>query len=198
MYCIGLTGTIASGKSTVTSYFAQQGIEVINADQIAKSLTDKEQPALEKITRHFGNGILMANGELDRRALRNLIFTHPQERIWLEELLHPLIRAQIKLRIKQCQGPYCIIEIPLLSNKTDYPYLDRVLLVLSNEKTQVARLIARDNCSKEQALAILAQQPNESQNRSLADDIILNNGSAAALQKKILKLHKIYLNKANI
>lgn len=194
MSCIALTGTIASGKSTVASLFAQKGIDVINADHIAKTLVNPGTPALQHIIHHFGTSVLQANGELNRRHLRELIVNNADDRRWLEELLHPLIRDQIQQDIKHCKSPYCIIEIPLLTDKSHYPYLDRVLLVLADSEQQITRIMTRDHCSREQACTILATTlADEKKRRSIADDILVNNGSFEALQKKIDVLHTQYL-----
>ena len=198
MFCIGLTGTIASGKSTVAACFKALGIQVISADAISKALTAPNQPALQQILEHFGSSILTHTGELNRRALRELIFTQATERVWLENLLHPLIRQQIEIDIQTCNSPYCIIEIPLLKNKLDYPYLNRVLLILADSEVQMARIIMRDQCSKKHASSILASQPGENQYRALADDVVFNNASLDILKEKIVLLHAGYLTLADL
>lgn len=196
MFCVGLTGNIGSGKTTAISFFKSLGADVIIADIIARDLTAIDQPAFKEIVTHFGYGILNDEGQLNRVHLRTLISKDEKERLWLEQLLHPLIQKTIKLSADKCSGPYCIIEIPLLINRLTYPYLDRILVILSNSETQINRIISRDSCSQEQALAMLALQPNEKDRRALADDIIINNNSLNDLQKKIIKLHTKYLQLA--
>jgi dephospho-CoA kinase len=198
VYCVGLTGTIASGKSTVAAGFKNLGIDVISADQISRELTAKNQPALQKIVAYFGDEVLTSNGELNRRYLRQLIFDQTDHRQWLEKLLHPLIRKQIQHDIHRCSTPYCLIEIPLLFNKKQYSYLNRILLVLTAQDQQMLRLLARDNCSKQQALAILATQAKEETLRNLADDVLFNNGTIEKLNTEILALHEQYLQFASI
>jgi len=193
VYCVGLTGNIASGKSTVASYFANLGIDVISADKIARELTNKDQPAQQVIVRHFGNAALTQTGELDRRYLRELIFKNPIERRWLENYLHPLIRKEIEHKIQTIKSPYCIIEIPLLRDRKLYPYLQRILLVEAETKQQIARLEKRDQCSEKDTYAILATQPNHQILHELADDIVTNTGSLAVLETNIEKLHACYL-----
>ncbi len=193
MYCVGLTGNIASGKSTVASYFAALGIDIISADEIAKQLTHKNQPAFQAIVAHFGEAAVATTGELDRRYLRHVIFQHPTERLWLENYLHPLIRKQIEIHVNAVTSPYCIIEIPLLTNRSLYPYLKRVLLVEAEKKQQINRLATRDNSSKKDALAILATQANQQYLHELADDILTNTDSLAELQKQVTLLHEQYL-----
>ena len=193
MYCVGLTGTIASGKSLASNYFKSQGIDVLNADTIAKELTQKNTPALTEISRHFGKDFLTKKGDLDRRKLRSHIIHHPEERRWLEELLHPMIRQHIESAIKQCTSPYCIIEIPLLLDRTPYPYLQRVLLITAEPEQQIQRLMTRDECSETEARALLAQQESNNSRAEIADDIILNTGSIETLNDKLSQLHHNYL-----
>ena len=192
MFCIGLTGTIASGKSTVAKQFEALGIEVINADNIARSLVEPGKPAFQDIVKHFGSFILTDNGTLNRAKLRQRIASNPTERAWLEALLHPLIREQIQLDITQCRGPYGVIEIPLLTDKTPYPYLNRVLLVCASPEKQIKRLIERDHCTKKEALAMLATTQNDDEKRrAIADEVFVNNGSIKSLQDKVIAFHDL-------
>ena len=194
MYCFGLTGSIASGKSTVAKIFSQLGIDIISADHIAKALVQPNQPALEKIIQHFGPSITLDNGELNRRHLRELIINNPEDRLWLENLLHPLIRETIQQDIFDCKSPYCIIEIPLLTSTLNYPYLNRVLLILATPEQQVTRIQTRDKCSKQQASALLETTRIEDEKRlKIADDVIVNDGSLEVLQQQVLALHAKYL-----
>ena len=197
VYCVGLIGNLASGKSTVARYFAALGVDVINADDIAKELTTPFQPAFDSIVAHFGKSILTDAGDINRRQLRQLIFSQERERLWLEQLLHPLIRKRIEERINTTQSPYCIIEIPLMPARTNYPYLNRVLFIQATAEQQIARFIIRDKGSKkEEAQAILATQAQADTLRALADDVLLNTGSLEELQKAIKALHLAYLEYA--
>ena len=197
MFCIGLTGSVASGKSTVARLFQSKGIDIINADVIAKALVEPNKPAFKEIIEHFGRTILTDNGELNRRLLRELIMQNACDRAWLENCLHPLIRQQIEQDISQCKSPYCMIEIPLLTNKSAYPYLNRILLVTADTEKQITRLIARDNCSKEQALALFTtSHSHENKRHALADDYLINNGSMSELQEKVAKLHYDYIRRS--
>ncbi len=193
VYCVGLIGNIASGKSTVAGYFAALGVAIINADAIAKDLTKRDKPAFHEMVTHFGQSILTATGDINRRFLRQLIFRDPNERLWLEALLHPQIRSQILHEISQIKGPYCLVEIPLLKDKANHPYLNRILLVQATPELQVARFMSRDKGSKEEALAILATQTDESKHRDVADDILINTGSLAELLGKVTLLNDAYL-----
>ena len=194
VYFVGLTGQLASGKSTVASYFAKLGVDVINADLIAKELTASNQPAFAEIVNHFGQSVLTPTGELDRRGLRQRIFNDADERLWLEKLLHPLIRKEIAHKISKVKTPYCLIEIPLLTDRANYSYLNRVLLVQAEPEQQISRFMTRDNGSREEAQAIIANQANTSAQRVLADDILINSGSLAELEHKVKILHDNYLD----
>ncbi len=193
VYCVGLTGNIASGKSTVAKIFTQLGIDVINADAISKELTAKDQPAFVQIIHHYGKAVLNEDGELNRKQLRDIIFSDQHERTWLEQLLHPLIRQRIQERVENCCLPYCIVEIPLLINKNDYPYINRILLITASVETQIARVMQRDHCAREQALAILAVQPNIKTRMDNADDVLINNLSLEELRIAVTQLHHQYL-----
>lgn len=193
IYCVGLTGNLASGKSTVAQFFAELGIDVINADAIAKQLTQKDSETLASIKTHFGTKVIQEDGQLDRAYLREIIFADPAQRQWLEQLLHPLIRQSIEQQINHCQSEYCIIEIPLHIDKKLYPYLNRVLLITAPIEKQIARVQARDKCSKDQALAILATQPTMDLRIQHADDIINNDGDLESLRTQVQQIHKQYL-----
>lgn len=193
MYCVGLTGNIASGKSTVASFFKNKGVTVINADYIARELTQSDEQVQEKIIKHFGESILDASQKIDRVKLRQIIFANPEQRLWLEQILHPLIRQRIVDLLSNSKSSYTVIEIPLLKERKTYPYLDRVLVVLAESETQIERVMARDNCSQKEAQAILSAQPSDAERMAIADDIILNNASLETLERKISVLHEQYL-----
>lgn len=198
VYSVGLTGNIASGKSTVAEFFSELGVDVINADRISKELTSKNTPYYQSILSHFGASVVLGNGDLDRRRLRDIVFSDNKERLWLENLLHPAIRKKIEDKIKECTSPYCLIEIPLLFNKKHYPYLQKVLLVTAPLESQLDRVIKRDNCSREQALDILATQPSLKQRMEAADDVLNNESGLIELKAKVNELHKKYLEEVNI
>lgn len=190
---IGLTGSIGSGKSTAADFFKSKGIEIIDADHIAKTLTAPETQALHDIIEHFGASYLTSENTLNRRLLRHYIMNHPQERKWLEDYLHPKIQKEIEKQAKQAQGPYVIIEIPLLLSKDAYPYLKRVLLIESAPENQIKRIMARDACSKSQAEAALKAQPNQTLRRAIADDIIQNDLGLANFHEALMALHEKFL-----
>lgn len=211
MYIVGLTGSIASGKSTVANYFREKNIIVHSADEIARGLTQKGEPAWEKIKAHFGEKILTPSGDIDRALLKEVIFVSPPERMWLENLLHPLIREifQKKLLIGSKSessfssdtilSPYQMLEIPLLRHREEnYPYLNRVLLVVSDREAQIRRVRSRDNLSREQALNILKTQPNYLEEKNLVDDLLVNDGTKEQLFDEVEILHEKYLALAKL
>lgn len=191
-YCVGLTGNIASGKSTVSNIFADLGIDIINADKIARGLSAQNGLAYASIIAHFGQSIVLKNQEIDRKKLRTIIFSNAAERLWLEELLHPLIRQQIESQIHTCSSAYCMIEIPLLLDKKHYPYLNKILAIIAPLDEQIIRVMARDHCSKEEALAILSTQPDTEQRTKIADDIIINDAGFDELKTEVSLLHQQY------
>ena len=193
---IGLTGGIASGKSTVARRFTELGIPVIDADESSRVVVAPGQPGLEQVVQRFGPGVLSAEGELDRRALRNLIFADPGKRRDLEAILHPLIRADMERRAAGAVGAYLVMAIPLLVESAARDRVDRILVVDADEASQLARLTARDSISLEQARAILAAQASRESRLKAADDVLVNSGTVAQLRAAVDRLHQRYLRLA--
>ena len=193
---IGLTGGIASGKSTVARRFTELGIPVIDADESSRVVVAPGQPGLEQVVQRFGPGVLSAEGELDRRALRNLIFADPGERRDLEAILHPLIRADMERRAAGAVGAYLVMAIPLLVESAARDRVDRILVVDADEAAQLERLTARDSVSLEQARAILAAQASRASRLKAADDVLVNSGTVAQLREAVDRLHQRYLRLA--
>src|SRR3984893_18865893 len=157
---VGLTGGIASGKSTASKFFGALGVPIIDTDQVARDVVEPGQPPLERLVQRFGASILTPDGHLDRPALRDIIFSDPKARADLEELTHPAIGAAMQARSASAGGPYQILVIPLLVEKNLRSNVDRVLVVDCEEQLQIRRLRARDGGTIEQAQAILdAQAP---------------------------------------
>lgn len=192
MLIVGLTGGIGAGKSAVADLFAKHGAPIIDADAIARQLTLPDQPAYLDIIDHFEENILQANGSLDRAKLRAIIFHHPEERLWLEGLLHPLIRQEIKTQLEGLNAPYCIVVIPLLSNLEHYTFLDRVLVVDAPVSEQIKRVEKRDKMSIEQINTILKTQLSREERVLLADDVIMNDNTPDSLNHQVERLHRIY------
>ena len=197
-YLIGLTGTIASGKSTAVKFFKSKGIMVLDADAIARSLTEKDNPVLKAIISHFGQRFLTSDGLINRKKLRQYIIEHPDEKKWLEALLHPKIRQCIASQVQHIRSHYGVIDIPLLTRREDFPYLNHVLLIEIDKALQIERLMIRDNCSTVEAEQMISLQPDKAIRRALADDIIQNNGDITQLQSTLQTLHTRYLTQASI
>lgn len=196
---IGLTGGIASGKSTVGELFQKHGISVIDADVVSREVVKPGSPALTEIASAFGSDVLTSTGELDRRHLRDLIFSDESKRQQLEGILHPAIRQRMQATIEACrarQEPYCISMIPLLLETGQHQQKDRVLVVDVGEETQIQRVMTRDNCDRAHAVSILATQATRKARLEIADDVIENNDTPAALAAQVDRLHNIYLQMA--
>jgi dephospho-CoA kinase len=194
---IGLTGGIASGKSTVAGRFKELGVPVIDADESSRSVVAKGQPGLDAVVARFGEGLLTADGELNRHALRQLIFADSGKRRDLETILHPLIRADMQRRVVQAVGPYVILEIPLLVEAGGArERVDRILVVDAEEAVQLERLMSRDKESLEGARAILAAQANRAARLKAADDVLVNAGTVPELRQAVDRLHQSYLRLA--
>jgi dephospho-CoA kinase len=193
---IGLTGGIASGKSTVTQRFAELGVPVIDADVASRKVVEPGSQGLAQVVERFGAGVL-ADGQLDRRALRNLIFKDSSLRQALDAILHPLIRAEMEREVAQAQTPYVVMAIPLLvEGGSEGKRVDRVLVVDADETLQIQRLQARDGSSEQQARAILASQASRAARLAAADDVLLNTGTVAELRQAVDRLHEQYLQHA--
>jgi len=191
---VGLTGGIASGKSTVARRFAQLGVPVIDADEVARAVVVPGEPALAAVVRRFGTGILQGDGSLDRRALRSLVFAHPDARRDLEAILHPPIRAMMERLARSAAGPYVILSIPLLVEGGDArSRVDRILVVDTGEDLQLARLQARDGSTAGEARAMLAAQAGRAARLTAADDIIDNSADLETLNARVDALHQRYL-----
>lgn len=190
---IGLTGGIASGKSTVAQRFVELGVPVIDADESSRLVVAPGQPGLAAVVTKFGKGVLTANGELDRRALRDLIFSDPYARRDLEAILHPLIRADMERRAEAAAGSYIVMAIPLLVEGGSRNHLDRILVVDVEQSIQLERLIARDFISLDQARAILAAQASRASRLKAADDVLINAGTVTQLRHAVDRLHERYL-----
>ncbi|WP_456418543.1 dephospho-CoA kinase [Thiolapillus sp.] len=195
MLKIGLTGGIASGKTMVSDYFAHLGAPVIDTDQISRELVEPGKPALADIQNQFGARFLLADGSLNRRLLREHIFTDAAAKAALEAILHPAIRAETERRLYRIKNePYAILVVPLLVENNLDAMVDRVLLLDVPESLQIQRVCQRDGSSKEQAKKILAAQASRKARRNIADDIILNTGTLQDLHRQVEKLHEHYLS----
>lgn len=194
MYVVAITGGIGSGKTTVANQFAALGIEVVDADLIAREVVEPGTPALAAIASHFGPGILDEQGRLDRRALREWIFSDPAAKSWLNALLHPIIRSEMLRQCAATSSPYCLLVVPLLVENRLTELADRVLVIDVDEATQIERTCRRDGVNREQAQAILASQASRSERLAMADDVLDNqSGTTETIRERILALHETYL-----
>lgn len=189
---VGLTGGIGSGKSTVEKIFMALGVTVIDADQIAQSLSEPGMAGYQAITEHFGADVLQPNGHIDRRKLRDIIFNDEAERRWMENTLHPLVRHEMLTRAAQSNAAYCILSIPLLTETKNFDNIDRVLVVDAPEELQISRSCERDHMLPQQIEKIMQAQSSRDERLTYADDVILNDQSIDDLQHEVELLHKCY------
>lgn len=193
MLIIGLTGGIASGKTTVAELFAAHGIPQVDADVSAREVVAAGSPGLAAVVEAFGPSILTATGELDRRALRQRVFADPAERKRLEGILHPLIGQHLRASLAALSGPYALLIAPLLLEGQLSRTVDRVLVVDVPEELQIQRVMQRDGSNREEAEAILQAQMPRQERLARADDIISNDGDRSALERQVEDLHRYYL-----
>ena len=193
MFTVGLTGGIASGKSTVAKCFEALGIETLDSDQIAREAVLPETSAFKKIVERFGPKILLEDGHLDRRQLRQRIFDHRDERVWLEELLHPIIQKITKEKLAHVKSPYAILQIPLLIGRPKHPLVNRILLVDAPDEVRLKRLQNRDTHTVEEAEAMIKAQLKRDQLLAGAEDVIVNEHAFELLDEQVHKYHKKYL-----
>lgn len=193
---VGLTGGVASGKSTVEALFRELGVPVLDADQLARTVVAPGSPSLAEIARDFGADMLLPDGQLDRRRMRERVFADPAERKRLEAITHPRIRAGM-LDWKAAQnGAYCIISVAILVEAGMQTLVDRVLVVDVDEAVQVDRVCARDNIAPELARSMLAAQTSRERRLASANDVLGNHGDLAPLQGAVSRLHAFYLDLA--
>jgi dephospho-CoA kinase len=196
-YIVGLTGGIGSGKSTVADAFKRLGVRVIDADQASRAVVEPESEALKEITNHFDDQTLFVDGMLNRATLRELIFNNPEQKAWLENLLHPLISDWILEQIEQpSSSPYIILESPLLFETNQYKLINCSLLVNLPVEQQILRASKRDGASNEQIQAIINTQMNRQQKMELAEYIFDNSLGIESIDKRVLDLHHQFENLA--
>lgn len=191
-WVLGLTGGIGSGKTAAADHFASLGVHVVDADRAARWVVEPGRPALQQIVEHYGDGVLR-EGALDRAVLRERIFKDPNERVWLEQLLHPLIRAEVAAHLARAESPYAIMVSPLLVESGLHRQVDRVLVVDVPEALQIERTVGRDRTSEEQVRAILEAQSSREERLRHADDVLLNDRDLNWLQAEVEHLHHFYL-----
>lgn len=192
-WILGLTGGIGSGKSAAAQHFSDLGVDLVDADHAARWVVEPGRPALASIVEHFGAGVLQPDGQLDRAALRKLIFEVPQERRWLEALLHPLIGEEIRNHLARARSPYAILVSPLLIESGQHSMTQRILVIDVPQSLQVQRTLQRDSISEQQVQAILKAQSSREERLSHADDVLVNDRDLAWLHSEVERLHHFYL-----
>ncbi|PHS12440.1 MAG: dephospho-CoA kinase [Kangiella sp.] len=198
MLKIGLTGGIASGKSLVSGYFVELGIEVIDADKIAKDLFKAKSKHLVPLIEYFGNDIIDNKGELNRKTLGKIVFSDPKQLNWLNQYSHPLVNQEMKQQLSSVKSQYVILDIPLLIDKGStiptrlLPFIDRILVIKTDQDKQIKRIITRDDRTKEDARAIINNQSSLKEKLALADDVIDNNTTKQYVKNQVNDLHVLY------
>lgn len=192
-WILGLTGGIGSGKSAAAQHFIELGVHVVDADHAARWVVEPGRPALAQIAEHFGPDVLLADGALDRAALRTLIFENADERRWVEALLHPLIAEEIAHHLAQAQSAYAILVSPLLIESGQYAMTQRILVVDAPQHLQIERTLRRDQTSEQQVQAILKAQSSREDRLSHADDVVVNDRDLSWLHSEVERLHHFYL-----
>jgi dephospho-CoA kinase len=192
-WILGLTGGIGSGKSAAAQHFIDLGVHVVDADHAARWVVEPGRPALARIAEHFGDSVLQADGQLDRAALRKLIFEVPQQRLWLEALLHPLIAEEIAAHLARAESPYAILVSPLLIESGQYAMTQRILVIDVPQQLQIERTLQRDGTSEQQVQAILKAQATREDRLRHADDVLVNDRDLAWLHSEVERLHHFYL-----
>lgn len=197
VYCVGLSGGIGCGKSTVAQVFAALGAGVIDTDAIAHALTQRGTPGLQEIVHQFGPDFVLPQGELDRARLRTLIFSDAAAKLKLESILHPLIYAQVRAELDHFQAPYALLVVPLLFETQQYlPLVQRTLVVDCDETSQIARCMARSDLSAATVRAIMAQQLARPERLRQADDVLRNESDLETLHGAVAQLHAQYATRA--
>ncbi|GAL36295.1 dephospho-CoA kinase [Vibrio maritimus] len=193
-FVVGLTGGIASGKTTVANLFHHEfGIDLVDADVVARDVVEVGSEGLNALAQHFGRDILQTDGALDRAALRARIFANDEEKQWVNNLLHPMIRQQMQQRLNASTSPYTLLVVPLLIENGLQSMADRVLVVDVEADTQIYRTMTRDGVPEQQVRSILKAQVDRDTRLMHADDVIDNNTDNAQLLPQVTQLHQKYL-----
>ncbi|WP_309045446.1 dephospho-CoA kinase [Marinobacter sediminicola] len=195
MVVLGLTGGIGSGKSTVARQFGNLGVHWVDADDVAREVVEPGAPALAAIADHFGADILLGDGALDRAKLRQIVFEQPEQRIWLESLLHPIIRDELtrQLHPQNYALPYVLLVSPLLLETDQHQLVKQILVVDVPVEVQIERTMGRDTNSREQVERIIAAQMPREQRLARADAVIDNNQSLNAVAAEVRALHESFM-----
>ena len=188
-FVVGLTGGIGSGKSAATALFSKHNIDIIDADEVARDVVAIDSEGLQAISEHFGDDILLSDGSLNRPLLREKVFSSSDEKVWLNNLLHPLIRERMIALINESQGPYCILSVPLLVENNLTTMCNHVVVVDCPEAMQLSRAMQRDGSSEQTIKSIMASQATREVRLKAADDVLDNSNSLQHLAKQVDVLH---------
>ena len=191
-FIVGLTGGIGSGKTTVANQFAALGIQLVDADVVARDVVAKGSEALKSISNHFGVEILLKDDSLNRALLREKVFSNPTEKQWLNQLLHPLIRQQMLKQLAAATSPYVLLVAPLLLENGLQQLVDQLLVVDVSPGTQLQRTTERDKVPASQVAAIMASQCSREQRRIAATQLLDNDLSLESLPQRVAELHQLY------
>jgi dephospho-CoA kinase len=190
---IGLTGGIGSGKTTVANLFAQYGVTLVDADVLSRKVVEPNTIGWHAIVQRWGQRVLLSDQNLNRQAIRANIFSHPEEKIWLENTLHPLIRDAARQALAASKSPYALWIVPLMIEAKWNDLCDRLLVIDVPESLQITRTCARDNNTPAQIERILESQASRTERNQQADDILLNDGNISSLKVAVAQLHQNYL-----
>lgn len=194
MFSVGLTGGIAAGKTTLSNMFAGLGVPVIDTDVISRKLLEPGEPGYDQVCAHFGDSIMGTENEIDRARLREIVFSNPDEKFWLETMLHPLIyRSSHDAILEHAQADYVLIVVPLLFETNFQALVDRILVIDCPPELQLERLVQRDHIDEALARKMLAQQLSNSARLTRAHDIVDNSDNATDLESQVEALHQLYL-----
>ena len=194
MFTVGLTGGVAAGKSTATNFFIEKGIAVVDADTISRNLQLRGEEGYEKIVKKFSDEILDTNTEIDRKKIREIAFSDPKNKKWLEDLMHPMIRDEVIKQFEKVESSWAIYSAPLWSRKNKF---NRTLVIDAPKEFQLQRIIERDNCSKEVAEQVIAQQISSNERNCYATDLIINDSSLEEFRNKLEFYFELYNSLAN-
>jgi len=198
-FCVGVTGGIGSGKSRAAAMFGELGAGVVDTDDISHALTGRDGHAMPAIAAAFGASVTAADGSLDRTAMRKLIFANPDSRKALEDILHPLIRAEARRQVSLLTTPYVLLVVPLLLETGSYrDLIQRILVIDCDESLQLSRTMQRSQLTEDAVRAIMAAQIPRQQRLAQADDVISNNSDMAYLRAQVADMHQHYLEFATI
>ena len=197
MFAVGLTGGIASGKTRISNLFAELGVPVIDTDVISRKLLEPGQLAYQQVCTHFGSDILDADDRIDRARLRKIVFTDPDEKSWLETMLHPLIyQRSHEAVLEHSRTDYVLVVIPLLFETNFQSLVDRILVVDCPPEVQIERLVKRDNIDEDLARKMISQQLGNAERLTRAHDVIDNRSNDSDLQTQVESLHQAYLKQS--